>query len=570
MTRLFYLPLCGLLLLQGCTTQPADPESATPAPVQTEAAEAPPPAYDSNTLADLLVAEVAAQRQAYGVTLGYYTEAAKTTGDTRVLSQASQLAHYLEDHHQALLLSQQWLEQDPENEEALQLAILSEIRLSNTEAATRYLDTLLGVHGEQALGRLVAQARGLDAEGNLQLVQALAQLTDQYPEQAPLWYARALWQEREGNLQAALEADEQALKRMPRHEDALLLKAQLLFKLGEHKQALRHLKKLVRKYPDSRRARITYVRMLLASGEVKQAEKQLRIMAERNPDDLDLKFSLALLALEAGATNTAREQLQELLSLNYRPDDVHLYLAQGEEQQNQLEAAIDHYLKVGGPQAIRARVQAARLMVRQGQSEQAHALLSGLRQQHPEMATSLTLSEAEMYHSNGDSEAALTLLNEALESSPDNTELRYSRAMMAEKNGDLAQLEADLKHILSINPDDASALNALGYTLANRTPRLDEAHDYVSRALALSPDDPAILDSMGWVLYRQGKLKEARNYLRRAYEKFPDPEVAAHYGEVLWVLGAQNQAREIWRDTLNSNPDAPHVRETMERLGARL
>ncbi|MGB1465317.1 MAG: tetratricopeptide repeat protein, partial [Alcanivorax nanhaiticus] len=321
---------------------------------------------------------------------------------------------------------------------------------------------------------------------------------------------------------------------------------------------------------DSRRARITYVRMLLASGEVKQAEKQLRIMAERNPDDLDLKFSLALLALEAGATNTAREQLQGLLSLNYRPDDVHLYLAQGEEQQNQLETAIDHYLKVGGPQAIRARVQAARLMVRQGQPEQAHALLTGLRQQHPEMATSLTLSEAEMYHSNGDAEAALRLLNEALESNPDNTDLRYSRAMMAEKNGDLALLEADLKHILSINPDDASALNALGYTLANLTPRLDEAHTYVSRALALSPDDPAILDSMGWVLYRQGKLKEARNYLRRAYEKFPDPEVAAHYGEVLWVLGAQNQAREIWRDSLNSNPDALHVRETMERLGARL
>ncbi len=528
------------------------------------------PAYESGELADLLVAEVAAQRQAYGVTLGYYTEVAKRTGDIKVLSQASQLAHYLEDHHQALLLSQQWLEQEPESEEALQLAILSEIRLGNTAATTRYLDTLLGTHGEQALGRLVAQARGLDAEGNLQLVQALAQLTDQYPEQAPLWYARALWQEREGKLEAALEADEEALKRMPRHEDALLLKAQLLYKLGETRQALRHLKKLVRKYPDARRTRLAYVRMLLATGEIKKAEKQLTIMAERNPNDLDLKFSLALLALEAGATDTAREQLQQLLDLNYRPDDVHLYLAKGEEQQGNIDAAIDHYLKISGPQSVRARVQAARLMMRQGNIEQGHALLNNLKNLHPEMTTSLTLSEAEMLTSNGHGEEALALLSTALEADPDNTDLRYSRAMLAEKSGDMSQLEGDLLHILSLNPDDSSALNALGYTLADRTSRLDEAHQYVSRALALNPDDPAILDSMGWVLYRQGKLKEARNYLRRAYEKFPDPEVAAHYGEVLWVMGAQNQAREIWRDALNSNPDAPHIRETMERLGARL
>ncbi|MQX54893.1 tetratricopeptide repeat protein [Alcanivorax sediminis] len=570
MTRLLSLPLCGLLLLQGCSTQPADTVTGSPTPAQASTAPANAHSYDSAELADLLVAEVAAQRQAYGVTLGYYTEVAKSTGDPQLLSQASQLAHYLEDHHQALLLSQQRLEQDPENEEALQLAILSEIRLGNTDAATHYLDTLLGAHGEQALGRLVAKARGLDAEGNLQLVQALAQLTDQYPEQAPLWYARALWQEREGKLEAALDANEEALKRMPRHEDALLLKAQLLYKLGEPNQALRHLKKIVRKYPNSRRARITYVRMLLATGEIKQAEKQLTIMAERNPDDLDLKFSLALLALEAGATDTARDQLQQLLAINYRPDDVHLYLAQGEEQQANLDAAIDHYLKVGGPQAVRARVQAARLLSRQGQLEQAHALLNSLKLQHPEMATSLTLSEAEMLNSNGHSQKARELLSDALENDPDNTELRYSRAMMAEKADDLAQLEADLKHILSLNPDDPSALNALGYTLADRTTRLDEAHRYVSRALELSPDDPAILDSMGWVLYRQGKLKEARNFLRRAYEKFPDPEVAAHYGEVLWVMGAQNQAREVWRDTLNSNPDAAHVRETMERLGARL
>lgn len=567
MTRFLFLPLCGALLLNGCASKTPAP---TPAESEPPAATVPVPSYDSETLSDLLVAEVAAQRQSLGVTLGYYSQAARETRDPQVISQAAQLAHYLEDHQQTLALSELWLEQAPTNEEALQLAILSEIRLDNIDTASRYLDTLLGAHGADALGRLVNQARGLDAQGNRQLVQALAQLTDRYPDQAPLWYARALWLEHEGNYSGALQADERALHLMPRHEDALLLKAQLLHKLGEEKKALRHLKKLVRKYPEARRPRITYIRMLLAAGETKKAEKQLTIMAEQHPDDLDLRFSLALLALEAGATEPARQQLQDLLAQNYRPDDMHLYLGQSAEQAGDLTQAVDHYLKVQGSQAVRASVQAARLLYQQGNSDQASALMASLARQHPELGTSLTVTEAEMRNNQGDPEGALVLLDKAVDAEPDNTELLYSRAMVAEKTGDLAQLESDLKRVLSINPEDASALNALGYTLANRTQRLDEAYDYISRALALRPNDPAILDSMGWVLYKRGEPEAAREYLRKAYEKFPDPEVAAHYGEVLWVLGAQHQARQVWRDTLESNPDAPHIREVMEKLGARL
>ncbi|MGB1922205.1 MAG: tetratricopeptide repeat protein, partial [Alcanivorax sp.] len=259
-----------------------------------------------------------------------------------------------------------------------------------------------------------------------------------------------------------------------------------------------------------------------------------------------------------------------LLAQNYRPDDMHLYLGQAAEQAQDLDRAVDHYLKVQGAQAVRANVQAARLLYQQGNSDQASALMASLARQHPELSTSLTITEAEMRNDRGDPQGALILLDQAVEAEPDNTELLYSRAMIAEKTGDLAKLERDLRRVLSISPDDASALNALGYTLANRTQRLDEAYDYISRALALRPNDPAILDSMGWVLYKRGELEAARDYLRRAYEKFPDPEVAAHYGEVLWVLGAQNQARQVWRDTLQSNPDAPHIREVMEKFGARL
>ncbi len=566
MTRFSILPLCCALLIHGCASQTTTP--ATETGPSTSMASA--PTYDSETLSDLLVAEVAAQRQSLGVTLGYYSRAAQSTRDPNVISQAAQLAHYLEDPLQALAMSELWLETSPHNEDALQVAILSEIRLGNTATTTRYLDQLLSAHGEDALGRLVNQARGLGAQGNLQLVEALAQLTHRYPDQAPLWYARALWLEHEEQPQPALEATERTLKLMPRHEDALLLKAQLLYETGDQKKALRHLKKLVRKYPQAQRPRIAYVRMLLTSGELEDAEKQLAIMAEQNPQDLDLRFSLALLALEAGASNAAQTHLKALLTYNYRPDDIQLYLAQAAEQEMDLDNAVEHYLKVGGPQAIRARVQAAQLLYQQDNTSQGHALMHNLAQQQPKLQDSLTITEAEMRSNNGDPLGAISLINDALRDQPDNTELLYSRAMAAEKIGDIAQLEKDLKRIIILNPEDASALNALGYTLGNRTDRLDEAYQYVSKALELRPEDPAILDSMGWVLYKRGEPDAARNYLRQAYEKFPDPEVAAHYGEVLWILGEQNQARQVWRDALEHTPDAPHIREVMEKLGARL
>ncbi|MDX1802873.1 MAG: tetratricopeptide repeat protein [Alcanivorax sp.] len=563
MTRLSALPLCALLLA-GCASTPSapPPEAANP--------DAPPIEYSGETLSNLLVAEVAAQRQALDVTLGYYDQAAHSTHDPKVVSQAAQLAYYMGDYSKTLSLSQEWLTLSPNNQDALQLAILSEVSLQNSDAAAGYLDTLLDHYGEQSLGRLVSQARGLGNDDNLELVKALAQLTDRYPKQAPLWYARALYLDHEGDTEAALAADQKALHLMPKHEDALLLKGQLLFQMGEQKKALRHLKRLVRKYPDARRPRISYIRMLLASGDVKAARAQFREMARRYPDDLDLRFSMALLALEAGDTDIAEQQLRELLKKDYRPDDVRLYLAQAAEQRQDLDSAIGYYLKIQGKQQLRAQVQAARLMYQQGKAAPAHQLLQNLRSQHPELATNLVISEVEMRTSNHDLQGAMTLLNQAVAANPDDTDLRYSRAMTAEKLDDLPLLEKDLRHILKDHPDDASALNALGYTLADRTHRLTEAHGYVSKALALRPDDPAILDSMGWVLYKQGKLKNAREYLRKAYEKFPDPEVAAHYSEVLWKLGAQNQARQVWRDTLDTNPDAPAIVNLMKKLGALL
>ena len=147
--------------------------------------------------------------------------------------------------------------------------------------------------------------------------------------------------------------------------------------------------------------------------------------------------------------------------------------------------------------------------------------------------------------------------------------LRYNRSILAEMHDDLILAEKDLRIIISTDPSNAMALNALGYTLANRTNRLEEAYNLISRALELQPNEPAILDSMGWVLYRQNQYSRALEFLKAAYELLPDPEVAAHIGEVLWVTGEKEAARKIWVKAIKQAPEHKVLKETIYRFTAR-
>ncbi|GAB5453266.1 MAG: hypothetical protein Hals2KO_35940 [Halioglobus sp.] len=188
------------------------------------------------------------------------------------------------------------------------------------------------------------------------------------------------------------------------------------------------------------------------------------------------------------------------------------------------------------------------------------------REAKPEYSTELYALEADLLGTAGQTDLALELMDEALAKEPEDTSLLYTRAMLMERRGDLASMEQDLRAILRDNPDNATALNALGYTLANRTDRYAEALSLISRALELQPGEPAILDSMGWVLFRTGQAKQALGYLQRAYARFPDAEVAAHLGEVMWTLGDREGAFEIWREAYSKQPDHPVLTETLRRL----
>jgi tetratricopeptide (TPR) repeat protein len=191
-----------------------------------------------------------------------------------------------------------------------------------------------------------------------------------------------------------------------------------------------------------------------------------------------------------------------------------------------------------------------------------------LRKQYPRLRERLYAIEIDSLSSSNRYGVALQAANIALLEIPDSADLQYMRSMLYEAQGDLVAMEQDMRLILERDPDNATVLNALGYTLADRTDRLAEAELMITRALQLQPDEPAIIDSMGWVKYRLGEMEQALAYLQRAYALFPDPEVAAHYGEVLWVSGNQEQAMQVWNVALQVKPGHSQVLETMRRLGA--
>ena len=557
----------ALLALAGCSQMPSQPQDTPPAP---QPRDLPPIHYDGETLGDLLVAESAAQRQSLRVTLTYYSRAAETTHDPEIIGQATKLATYLEEHQQARHLAGLWLDRQPDNADALRLAALADIQLDQQQQATQSIDRLLAVHGSEALIPLVAEARNLDENDNQRLLSALSGLAERYPEQAPLWYARALDRRQQNDLEGAIEAVDTALDQDPDHGEARLLRAQLLFDQGRRDKALGEVRDIIADDPQARRPRITYVRLLLTAGRYDQASDQLSTLAEQNPRDLDLQYSLALLALESGATDSAETILERLLDQGYRPNQMRLQLGQAAEQHGATERAIDYYLKVKGAESLQAQVQAARLMYAEGRGEQAHALITSLTHQYPEQATLLWISEADMRAANGEPESALSLLDRALETSPDDPELLYARAMTAGSMERYDAMEADLRRVLAQQPNDPAALNALGYTWADLGVHLEQAHDMIRRALEQQPEDPAILDSMGWVLYRLGRPQDALPFLRRAYVQFPDPEVSAHLGEVLWVLGEERDARRVWATALENNPESERLLETLQRLEVTL
>ena len=365
----------------------------------------------------------------------------------------------------------------------------------------------------------------------------------------------------------ALEELQPVFKTNPNHPQTLALEASLRLSLGQTDRAFDRVEQVLEQQPDNSRLRRQYARLLTRVDMVK-SRRQFEMLVERDPDEPDLVYSLALVQRETGQLDEARGNFLKLLDMDAHTDEAHYYLGRTADDQGREQDALTHYRQVSpGRHFGNALDRVAQLLLATGRVVELGEYFEQLRGESPRLAEELYDIQAKKLIGQRLHEEALQLLERGMEQFPDNTSLRYSRSLLYEREGNVDLALRDLRHILDGNPDNATALNALGYTLANRTERYAEAETLIIRALELSPDEPAIIDSMGWVKYRLGEYELALDYLQRAYRMLPDPEVAAHLGEVLWMLGRQDAALEVWNEALEQHPGHQVLQETMQGFG---
>ena len=561
--------LLALVLLSGCQAlAPTSPDDSSATEDVTSAPEKPTvySSFSEETLYSLLSAELAGQRNRLDIALDNYVTQAINTQDPGISERAFRIAEYLGADQAALDTSLIWVRNAPDDIEAQRAAAIQLARNGRYDESLVYMEKVLQAKGDTHFDFLALSAVETDAETRAGLQKSFDSLLAKHPDNGQLIFGKALLMQQDGDAEGALKLLE---KNPPQNGEVapILLRARLLQSLNRGDEALPLLKKSIRQYPDDKRLGLTYARTLVEQNRMAEAKVQFASLVEQYPEDDELRFSLALVCLEGKSWDEAEGYLQELLERDSHVDSAHLNLGRIAEERNDPEGALIEYALVGpGNEYLPAQLRQADILVSHGRGAEASKKLAAARGEQPDYAIQLYLIEAETLAANNQTERAWSTLQQALKQYPDDMNLLYSRAMLAEKRNDLEQMERDLRAIIKREPDNAMALNALGYTLSDRTTRYAEAKTLIQQAYDLSPDDPAVLDSLGWVNFRLGNLDEAERLLRQALERFPDQEVAAHLGEVLWANGKQREAKKIWGTFLKENPDSPILRKTILRL----
>ena len=539
--------LLALVLLSGCQAlAPTSPDDSSANEDVTSVPEKPTvySSFSEDTLYSLLSAELAGQRNRLDIALDNYVTQAINTQDPGISERAFRIAEYLGADQAALDTSLIWVKNAPDDIEAQRAAAIQLARNGRYDESLVYMEKVLQAKGDTHFDFLALAAIETDADTRAGLQKSFDSLLAKHPDNVQLIFGKALLMQQDGDAEGALKLLE---KNPPQNGEIapILLRARLLQSLNRGDEALPLLKKSVSQYPDDKRLGLTYARTLVEQNRMAEAKVQFASLVEQYPEDDELRFSLALVCLEGKSWDEAEGYLQELIERDSHVDSAHLNLGRIAEERDDPEGALVEYALVGpGSEYLPAQLRQADILISHGRGAEASKKLASARGAQPDYAIQLYLIEAETLAANNQTDRAWSTLQQALKQYPDDLNLLYSRAMLAEKRNDLDQMERDLRAIIKREPDNAMALNALGYTLSDRTTRYAEAKALIQQAYDLNPDDPAVLDSLGWVNYRLGNLDEAERLLRQALERFPDQEVAAHLGEVLWANGKQREAKK--------------------------
>lgn len=540
--------------------------AAPPPPPSPRAAQA-SPGFPPGMVGTLLAAEVAALRgeeAEAAQAVRDYVDAALRHGDPALARRAARLAAAAGRYGLAVDAADEWRRLDPESLRAPWMRALMLARAGRVEESAAALRSIAaGQAGGKHTGHdAVVEILGLapDRRRRVRIMEAVA---DAGPESR---YALARVLVGAGEVDRALKILGALRRERPADDRYAVTHALVLQGRGDHDAALDALSG--RGNDGSDELLRTHARLLASAGRREEARDRYAALLERSPEDHDARWELGRLLAAMERLEDAQAHFRALYRSPDRRDGAWYFTGLIDESLAGPDRALRAYRRVReGAWYVSARIRAAEIMAETGEVRWARWHLAATPRRAEGDDLRLYRAESGLLLRADRPEEAMTVLDAALGAYPEHADLLYARAMAAERIDRLDILERDLRAIIERDPNHAEALNALGYTLADRTDRYQEALELVERALALDPDEYHIVDSMGWVLYRLGRHEEAAEHLRRSYEGERDPVVAAHLGEVLWALGRRDEAREIWDSALEEAPDNEVLIETIERFG---
>ncbi len=557
--------------LVGCVATPVADTASDPAVAsQASAAAEADSALSAEILYKLLVAEFAGRRGEIPTALENYLAVARETGDATAAERAVRIAMFARDLERGLEATELWREIEPESVDAKQVHAVLLIRADDADGALAVLESLVEQldrrspgEGLRAVGEILAREKNRDVS-----IEVMEHLVEDRLDDAEAQFALGQLLARSDRFDRAREVFERVLELEPDNQRAIVLHARILQQQGDISRALSALASSLEARPQADTVRLTYARLLVEAKRFDEAREEFQRLATDDPDNEDVRYALALLLMQTKHLDEAEQEFHKLVGSVKRRYAAYYYIGQIAEGRDDVEQALDAYRRVDrGDHRLNAQLRVSVLLAESDRLDEARAHLHGLQGNNVREAVRIYRAEAEILMRLERLEEAMQVYNVSLEEFPRDTDLLYARAMLAEKLDEIALLERDLTDILSREPNNAEALNALGYTLADRTDRLEEAYGLIKRAFDLKPDDHYIVDSLGWVLYRMGRHGEAAVQLRRAMEINPDPEIAAHLGEVLWVMGNEDEAREVWDTALQTTPDDKRLLDVKKRFG---
>jgi tetratricopeptide (TPR) repeat protein len=568
------VPSAQLSLEQGAETQ-ARAEADAKAELEAETARLPKVPLTSTLLNQLLRAEFAFRKGDWQGPYLTMMSLAQQTRDPRLARRAAEMALAARQPEDTLAAVRQWRQLDPQSDEATQYYLGMVILSDNISDAEEIFRKRLAGAPANVRGVVLYQvqqllSRAKDKEGaNAMLERIVAPYRGTLEGHVVLAQGALA----RGDKAAAQREARAALALKPDSEIAVLTLAQA----GENEaQVGELLARFVAAHPDAKEVRAARARLLVNEKQFEAARTEFLLLDKQQPDNVTTLYALGVLSTQLNDPAGAERYFARFVDiLGRNPEDDRdpsralLILSQLAEERGDIKAAVGWLDKLpDGDEkaAFGAQLRRAQLLGKGGDLPAARRLLASMKPAEPAAQAQVMATEAQVLRDAGQAEPAYQLMQEATRRFPTNPDLLYDFALLAEKTGHLEVMEKSLREVMRLAPDNHHAYNALGYSLAERNVRLEEARALVEKALGMAPEDPFIMDSMGWVQYRLGNLDAAEAHLRRAYGLRRDPEIAVHLGEVLWQRGKQADAQKLWREARAKDPQNDTLRSTLARL----